>query len=107
MSVRLRQELFRTRLSITLVRSTIGQSDHQRRIVQVLGLKKLHRTRVHADGPRVWGLIEKVSHLLKVTRIPATPEEQLAAEQRHETQILPFHRLPVEKPAVPGLDKSR
>jgi large subunit ribosomal protein L30 len=78
----LRQELLRTRLAVTLVRSTIGRPESQRKIVQVLGLKKLRQTRRHSDGPRVWGLIEKVTHLVHVERVPATAEEQLAAEAR-------------------------
>jgi large subunit ribosomal protein L30 len=93
-AVALRQELVRTRLAITLVRSTIGQNEKQRKIVQVLGLNKMHKTRVHSDGPRVWGLIEKVTHLLRVERIPATAEEQRAAVERANAQRPPPAALP-------------
>jgi large subunit ribosomal protein L30 len=100
MYVPLRQELFKSRLAITLIRSTIGQNERQRRIVGVLGLKKLHRTRVHSDGPRVWGLIEKVTHLVKVTRVPATEEEQLAAKTRYESQRAPSDMAPSGESAM-------
>jgi large subunit ribosomal protein L30 len=81
-TVALRQELLRTRLAITLVKSTIGRNAHQRKIVEILGLTKLHKTRLHSDGPRVWGLIDKVTHLVKVERVPATADEQRVAEAR-------------------------
>jgi large subunit ribosomal protein L30 len=100
MHVPLRQELFKSRLAITLIRSTIGQNERQRRIIEVLGLRKLHRTRVHSDGPRVWGLIEKVTHLVKVTRVPATEEEQLAAKKRFESQRAPFDAAPSGESAM-------
>jgi large subunit ribosomal protein L30 len=77
-----RQELIRTRLAITLVRSTIGRPKSQGKVVEVLGLNKLHKTRRHDDSPRVWGMIEKVTHLVKVERVPATAEESAAAELR-------------------------
>lgn len=84
MSIRvpLRQELIRTRLAITLRRSTIRQPKSQREIIQILGLRKMHQTRVHSDGPRVWGLIQKVIHMVEVERIPATAAEQEAALAR-------------------------
>lgn len=77
-----RQELIRTRLAITLVRSTIGRPQSQRKVVQVLGLNKMHKTRRHDDSPRVWGMIEKVTHLVQVERVPATAEEMELAEAR-------------------------
>lgn len=87
----IRQELFNTRLAITLIRSKIGQSADQRRIVEILGFRKLHQTRIHSDGPRVWGLIQKVIHLVKVTRVPATQEqrEEAAARAGVSSESLP------------------
>lgn len=85
-----RQELIRTRLAITLVRSTIGRPASQGSVVQVLGLNKLHKTRRHDDGPRVWGMIEKVTHLVKVERVPATEAEMRAAELRANATPTPM-----------------
>lgn len=83
----IRQELFNTRLAITLIRSTIGQNKDHRRIVEILGLRKLHKTRVHSDAPRVWGMIRKVIHLVQVKRIPATPEQRRDAAARAGVEL--------------------
>ncbi len=88
--VQLRQELTRTRLAIKLIRSTIRTPESQRKVVEVLGLRRLNHTRRHADGPRVWGLIKKVSHLVEVTRVEATAEERLAAEARAAAPVSPL-----------------
>jgi large subunit ribosomal protein L30 len=58
-----------TKLKITLVRSTIGYAENQRRVVKGLGLRKLQSTVIHSDNPTIRGMINKVSHLLKVETI--------------------------------------
>lgn len=91
-----RQELIRTRLAITLVRSTIGRPESQRKVVKVLGLNKMHKMRRHDDSPRVWGMIEKVTHLVQVERVPATAEEIERAEVRvskRPTELTPPAQL--------------
>lgn len=55
-----------TRLSITLVRSVIGNKVDQKRTVESLGLKRLHQTVVHADTPSIRGMVHKVRHLVAV-----------------------------------------
>lgn len=42
-----------------------------RHSLQQLKLNKLHQTQVHEDGPRVWGMLEKVTHLVRLQRIRA------------------------------------
>ena len=54
------------RLSITLVRSVIGNKGDQRRTVESLGLRRLHQTVVHADTPSIRGMVHKVRHLVAV-----------------------------------------
>ncbi|MCL6592417.1 MAG: 50S ribosomal protein L30 [Alicyclobacillus sp.] len=54
------------KLAITLVRSTIGRPQPQRRTVTALGLRKLHQTVVHADTPAIRGMVERVKHLVDV-----------------------------------------
>ena len=54
------------KLKITLVKSTIGASPKQRKVVQALGLKKLHHSVELADSPQTRGAIAKVKHLVKV-----------------------------------------
>ena len=54
------------KLKITLVKSTIGASPKQRKVVQALGLRKLHHSVELADSPQTRGAIAKVQHLVKV-----------------------------------------
>lgn len=55
-----------SRLSITLVRSVIGNKADQRRTVECLGLRRLHQTVVHIDTPSIRGMVHKVRHLVSV-----------------------------------------
>lgn len=53
-------------IKITWTRSTIGRPESQRRIIKSLGLRRLHHTVVHHDSPTILGMVNKVSHLVKV-----------------------------------------
>ena len=53
-------------VKITQVRSAIGRRADQRQTLIGLGLNKLHRTRELEDTPAVRGMIDKVSHLLRI-----------------------------------------
>ena len=53
-------------LQITLIRSGIGRPQKHRLTLKSLGLNKLHKTVVLKDTPQVRGMVDKVSHLLKV-----------------------------------------
>jgi large subunit ribosomal protein L30 len=53
-------------LKITLVKSTIGAIPKHRKTVQAMGLRKLNSSVVREDNPAVRGMINQVSHLLKV-----------------------------------------
>ena len=55
-----------TQLRVTLINSLIGCPEDQRVTVKSLGLKKLHQTVEHEDTPQIRGMINKVSHLVKV-----------------------------------------
>ncbi|GAV24662.1 50S ribosomal protein L30 [Carboxydothermus islandicus] len=57
------------KLKITLVKSVIGQSERQKATVRSLGLRKLNQSVIKADTPEIRGMINKVSHLLKVEEI--------------------------------------
>ncbi len=57
-------------LRITQVRSVVGRSPQQRRIVRALGLRRIRHTVVQPDRPEVRGMIEKVSHLIEVEEVP-------------------------------------
>ncbi|XVG96099.1 50S ribosomal protein L30 [Eubacteriales bacterium KG127] len=53
-------------LKITLTKSTIGATPKQRKVVEALGLKKLHHSVELADTPQTRGAIDKVTHLVTV-----------------------------------------
>jgi large subunit ribosomal protein L30 len=57
------------KLEITLTRSVIGRTPDQRVTVKTLGLTKTNQTVVHQDNPAIRGMINKVSHLVKVNEI--------------------------------------
>ncbi len=54
------------KVKLTLRKSTIGRPPKHRTIVRSLGLRRMHQTVTHPDGPEVRGMIRKVSHLLEV-----------------------------------------
>ena len=56
-------------LRVTLVKSVIGSKKDQIATVEALGLKKIRDTKEHADNPQIRGMINKVSHLVKVEEI--------------------------------------
>ena len=53
-------------IKITLTKSTIGASPEQRKVVEALGLRKMHQTVEMADTPQTRGAVAKVSHLVTV-----------------------------------------
>ncbi|MDE2995548.1 MAG: 50S ribosomal protein L30 [Bacteroidota bacterium] len=54
------------KLKITQVRSAIGRTGQQKKIVAALGLRKLNQTVEHEDNPQIRGMLDKVSHLVKI-----------------------------------------
>lgn len=56
-------------LKITWTKSCIGRPKDQRKVVQALGLRRLHHTVTHGDTPTIRGMVNKVSHLLTVEEI--------------------------------------
>lgn len=53
-------------VTVTQIGSPIGRQAYQRQTLVGLGLNKLHRTRTLEDTPAVRGMINKVSHLVKI-----------------------------------------
>ncbi len=56
-------------LKITLTKSTIGATPKQKKVVEALGLRKMHRSVELADTPQTRGAVAKVSHLVTVEEI--------------------------------------
>ncbi len=53
-------------VKVTQTGSPIGRPKDQRATLVGLGLNKIHRTRELEDTPAVRGMIDKVSHLVRV-----------------------------------------
>nr|WP_221270476.1 50S ribosomal protein L30 [Desulfurispira natronophila] len=52
-----------------MVRSLIGRSDKQRRIVKSLGLGKLGTSCIVENVPTMMGQVRKIEHLVKVEEV--------------------------------------
>jgi large subunit ribosomal protein L30 len=61
-------------LRITLIRSTIGRPADQGRTIKSLGLRKLNSTVERPDNPSIRGMVNKISHLVKVEELQTTIE---------------------------------
>ncbi len=56
-------------LKITWKKSCIGKPQDQRKVVQALGLRRLHHSVTVGDTPTIRGMVNKVSHLITVEEI--------------------------------------
>ena len=57
------------KLKITLVKSTIGAVQKNKKTAEALGLTKLNKTVEMPDNAAVRGMIQRVRHLVKVEEI--------------------------------------
>ncbi|OLR55687.1 50S ribosomal protein L30 [Hornefia porci] len=57
------------KLKITLTKSTIGASPRQKKVVEALGLRKMHHSVELEDTPATRGAVRKVSHLVTVEEV--------------------------------------
>ena len=62
------------RLRITWVRSCIGRPQSQEKVIQALGLRRLHQTVIHGDTPTMRGMVNKVKHLVAVEELDEAKE---------------------------------
>lgn len=53
-----------SKLKIKLVKSTIGATVPQKRVVKALGLHKLNSEVIQEDNPAIRGMIQAIPHLL-------------------------------------------
>lgn len=56
-------------IRITLVRSLIGYPRNQRETARGLGLRKINSAVIRSDCPEIRGMVNKISHLVKVEEI--------------------------------------
>lgn len=54
------------KIKITLVRSPIGATERHKRTVKALGLGKMNSSVVTEDNAAVRGMVNSITHLLKV-----------------------------------------
>ncbi len=54
------------KVRVTQVKSGIGYPLREKMTLKSLGLRKMHQTVEHAVNPQIMGMINKVSHLVKV-----------------------------------------
>ena len=56
-------------VKITLTKSVIGASPAQKKVVEALGLRKMHHTVERPDTPQTRGAVEKVKHLVTLEEV--------------------------------------
>ena len=56
-------------LKVIWVKSAIGYSVRQKNTVRALGLRRLGQSVEHKDTPVIRGMINKVSHLVRVEEV--------------------------------------
>lgn len=55
-------------IRITLTRGLVGKREDQKKVVRALGLGKFGSSVVHQDSPTILGMVNKVHHLVTVTK---------------------------------------
>jgi large subunit ribosomal protein L30 len=58
-----------SKVRITWTKSAIGYNVKQKLTIKSLGLRRLHHTVEHEDTPVIRGMINKVSHLVRVEEV--------------------------------------
>jgi large subunit ribosomal protein L30 len=53
------------KIKVQLVKSLIGSSESQKKVVKALGLTKVNQTIEHNDNAVIRGMMNKISHLVK------------------------------------------
>ncbi|MEA4922408.1 MAG: 50S ribosomal protein L30 [Eubacteriaceae bacterium] len=56
-------------VKVTLTKSTIGASPKQRKVVEALGLKKMHQSVELVDSEVTRGAVNKVAHLVTLEEL--------------------------------------
>ena len=54
------------KIKVTKVKSAINRTQNQKRTLEALGLKKMGQVVEHENTPNILGMINKVSHLVKL-----------------------------------------
>jgi len=54
------------KIIITLIKSKIGTSAKQKKILDSLGIRKINKVITHKSTPEILGMVKKVKHLIKI-----------------------------------------
>ncbi len=57
-----------SKIQIKLIKSLIGSTEKQKRVVYGLGLKKTNQVVEHFNSPTILGMVNKVSHLVEIVK---------------------------------------
>ncbi len=57
------------KIKVTQIKSTIGKSGRQKATIIALGLGRINKCVEHNATPQIIGMVNKVSHLVKVEEI--------------------------------------
>ncbi|MDD4190203.1 MAG: 50S ribosomal protein L30 [Mangrovibacterium sp.] len=57
------------KIRITQIRSKIGSNKSQKATIEALGIKRINHSVEHDATPAILGMVNKVSHLVKVEEI--------------------------------------
>ncbi|NQU04639.1 MAG: 50S ribosomal protein L30 [Calditrichaeota bacterium] len=80
-------------LQITWVRSAIGRSYRQKRIIKALGFRRLQSSRILEDNQTIRGMINKVEHLLKIESVEPPLENDNVKDEKVAAEI---EALPID-----------
>lgn len=61
-----RESKGKTMIKVKLIRSWIGSTPKQRKILAALGLKRIHMVKEHKDTPAIRGMVAIVPHMVEV-----------------------------------------
>ncbi|MFV0484093.1 MAG: 50S ribosomal protein L30 [Bacteroidales bacterium] len=56
-------------LKLTQVKSSIGSTLRQKRTLEALGLRGINQSVEHKSTPEILGMVNKLTHLLKVEEV--------------------------------------
>jgi large subunit ribosomal protein L30 len=54
------------KIIIKLIKSPIGTSPKQKKVLESLGIRKINKVITHNKTPEILGMIKKVKHLIKI-----------------------------------------
>ena len=57
------------KLRVTLIKSPTKYSERHKRTVRALGLRRMHQTVEHVDGPVARGMIHQIAFLVSVEEV--------------------------------------